>query len=338
MGTLSQDPMVAADTSLKSKKPAGPGHTEIRIKGQNVYVPSVEIEGRNVIVTGKWLKIAAVQDQELLSGESVLDPDSFLTQLRASGLRADLFTFIQKLPETEPKYQYPLDWDNVAVIPIQSYSDWWDNRVDPGVRRAVRKAVKAGVVTKVAELDDAFVAGIAAINDESPVRQGRPFWHYQKSLDAVRYENSTYADQNIFLGAYWQDELIGFVRMTCADGCAHILQMLSMMKHYEKRPANALLAKAVEVCESRGMAYLLYCNYVYHDPASSLTEFKRRNGFEKVLLPRYYVPLSLKGRVALALKLHKGLVQRIPKPLLLKMIKLRNDWYARRQKSAEADS
>ena len=73
------------------------------------------------------------------------------------------------------------------------------------------------------------------------------------------------------------------------------------MKHFDKRPTNALIAKAVEICEQRGFAYLTYCNYVYNDPDSSLTEFKRRNGFEQVLVPRYYIPLTLQGRIALKL-------------------------------------
>ena len=119
------------------------------------------------------------------------------------------------------------------------------------MRRAVRKAAKAGVVVKVAEFDDAFVQGIVSINNETPIRQGRRFWHFQKSFDAVKRENSTYAERNAFLGAYYQDELIGFIRMTYADKVANIVQLLSMIKHYDKRPANALIAKAVEICEQK---------------------------------------------------------------------------------------
>lgn len=337
METLTRNSMTATETALdRNQSFAAAGCTEIRVKGKSTVVPSVQIDGRTIIVEGKWLRTASVHDQELLEGESVADPAGLVRQLRAKGPRADLFTFIQKLPETTPKHDYHLEWDNFAVIPITAYSDWWEKRVDPGVRRAVRKAAKAGVVTKVVKLDDDFVEGISRINDESPVRQGRPFWHFQKSCEAVRMENSTYAERNIFLGAYWEDELIGFVRMTCVDRCAHILQMLSMMKHYEKKPANALLAKAVEVCEQKGISHLVYCNYVYNDPMSSLTEFKRRNGFEKVLLPRYYVPLTVKGKIAVSLGLHRGLAQSIPRPVLVRLIRMRNQWYSRKQKSREA--
>ena len=311
------------------------GHTEIRMKGKAVSVPSVQIDGRTVIATGKWVRIAAVQDEELVEGETVVDPASFVLHLKETALNADIFTFAQKLPDTSRRFDYHVEWDNLAVIPITTFSDWWEKRVEPSVRRAVRKAAKAGVVVKLVEFDDAFVQGIVNINNETPIRQGRRFWHFQKSCEAVRCENSTYAERNAFLGAYCQDELIGFIRMTYADKVANIVQLLSMMKHYDKRPANALIAKAVEICEQKGISHVVYYNYIYNDPKSSLTEFKRRNGFEKVLVPRYYIPLTRKGELALRLGFHRGLAQRVPKPLLSQILKMRSLWYARRLKAVE---
>lgn len=308
---------------------------EIRVKGKSVRVPSVRIDGRTVLTTGKWLHIAAIQDEELVKGETVTDPESFVSQLKEAGLKADIFTFAQKLPDSTPKYTYYLEWDNLAIIPITTFSDWWEKRVESSVRRAVKKAAKLGVVVKLVEFDDAFVNGIVGINNETPIRQGRAFWHFQKSFEEVKRENSTYPGRNAFLGAYYEDELIGFIRIIYADKLASTVQLLSKMKHYDKRPANALIAKAVEVCEKEGISYLMYCNYIYNDPRSSLTEFKRRNGFEQVLVPRYYIPLTLKGKIALRLGLHRGLVQRIPKPILSRLLKIRGSWYERTMKPAK---
>ena len=310
------------------------GQIEIHVKGKPVRVPAAQIDGRTVLATGKWLEIATVQDEELTETESVADPESFLSQLKESGLNADIFTFSQKLWDTTPKYSYPLEWDNWAVIPITTYADW-EKRAESSVRRAVRRAAKLGVVVKVAEFDDAFVKGIVNINNETPVRQGRTFWHFQKSFEAVKQENSTYPGRNTFLGAYLENELIGFVRIIHAGKVASLVQILSMMKHYDKRPTNALIAKAVEVCAEKGIPYLMYCNYVYNDPNSSLTEFKRRNGFEKVLVPRYYIPLTSKGKAAMKLGLHRGLTQRIPKPILIRLLGIRNSWYERKLKDAK---
>ena len=329
-----QAPKSAIGSHLKS--PRGTmsiGHTEIHVKGKPARVPSAQIDGRTVLATGNWLKMAAVQDEELTEGETVANPEAFVSQLKESGLNADIFTFAQKLPETTPKYSYHHEWDNLAIIPITTFSDWWEKRVESSVRRAVKRAAKLGVVAKVVEFDDAFVNGIVGINNETPIRQGRAFWHFQKSFEEVKRENSTYPGRNAFLGAYYEDELIGFMRIIYADRMASTVQLLSKMKHYDKRPANAMIAKAVELCEKEGISYLMYCNYVYNDPNSSLTEFKRRNGFEQVLLPRYYIPLSLKGKIALQLGLHRGLVQRIPKPILSRLLKIRSSWYERRMKA-----
>ena len=311
------------------------GHMEIRVSGRTVRVLSARIEDRTVITKGKLLKVAAVHDEELTEGETIADPDSFISQLKQAELNADIFSFCQNLPNMTPNYRYHLEWDNLAVIPIKTYSDWWENRVESSVRRAVKRAAKVGVIVKLVEFDDAFVEGIARIYNETPIRRGKPFWHYQKSFDAVRFENSTYPGRNEFLGAYYDSELIGFIRIIYAGSVAHIVQQLTMSRHYDKRVANALIAKAVEVSEKKGISHLTYCNYVYHDPGSTMTEFKRRNGFQQVLLPRYYIPLTLKGKIALRLKLHRGLVELIPKPLVIRLLRLRSRWYERKLKAVE---
>ena len=41
-----------------------------------------------------------------------------------SGTRIDLFTFIQKLSDTSPKYGYPMEWDNMAALRVSSFDDW----------------------------------------------------------------------------------------------------------------------------------------------------------------------------------------------------------------------
>ena len=46
-------------------------------------------------------------------------------------------------------------------------------------------------------------------------------------------------------------------------------------------------------------------------------------GFEQMNFPRYYVPLTLKGRLALRLKLHRSLTQLLPPGLAAFLIKAR---------------
>ena len=59
----------------------------------------------------------------------------------------------------------------------------------------------------------------------------------------------------------------------------------------------------------------------------SLGDFKRSNGFQKFDLPRYYVPLTGKGKLALKLGLHRGWKEAVPKPLRKPLKKLRRRWY-----------
>ena len=329
-------PVEQAEQAVKSDSASlNQGQTEIRIKGKSILVPSLQIDGRSIISSGKWLKTAVVHDEELLEDETLTDAESFVSQLKRGKMNADIFTFSQRLPHVAPKFSYHVEWDNFAVIPITTYSDWFKNRIESSVQRAIRKAAKNGIEIRPAQLDDEFIQGIVNINNDTPVRQGREFWHFQKSLEDVKHEHLTYADRNIFLGAYLQGELIGYIRMVRIDKVASVIQLLTMTKHYDKRPANALIAKAVELCEQKGMSHLMYCNYVYKDPKSSLTEFKKRTGFVQVLLPRFYIPLTFKGKIALKVGLHRGLANRIPEPLVHLLLRIRSFWYGLRQKSVK---
>ena len=277
-------------------------------------------------------------DEEFLEGNVIRNPQEFIRQLRMSQLKADIFTFSQKVPDVTPKYQYRYEWDSFAVIPITTYSEWWDKRVERDVRKAVNRSKKNGVVVKVVELDDSFIEGIRQIYNESPVRQGKPFWHYQKDFETVKRENSTYSDRCICIGAYYHDELIGFIRMLRVGSLAMTLQVISMMKHSEKKPTNALIAKAVEVCESNQFSHFIYSRFIYNNIHSSLTEFKRRNGFEQVLVPKYYVPLTRKGAIVVKMGLHLPLVNWIPTTVLEKLKHIRSSWHGSRIQSPKESS
>ena len=154
------------------------------------------------------------------------------------------------------------------------------------------------MVVREIPFDDALVRGIHSVYNESPIRQGKRFWHYGKDLEAVRRMNGTFLDRSIFIGAYFQDNLIGFVKLVSDEdrGQAGLMQIVSMIQHRDKAPTNALLAQAVRSCTERGISYLWYANFTYgNKQRDSLADFKRHNGFQKVGLPRYYVPLTGRG-------------------------------------------
>ena len=318
-------------------------HLAVSIKGQSVIVPSVSVDGLTVVVNGKFPRVASVADEPWVENAFPQDPAHFIAGLAASPLRADVVTFAQTIDDPKPAHRYSCEWDNVAAIDTRDFARWWE-QLPQATRKNCRRSERRGAHTEVMTLDEELARGIKQIYDESPIRQGRRFWHYGKDVATVWRENSTYLDRCVFIGTLVGDELIGFIKVVFVGRHAKIMQILSLASHADKRPMNALLAKAVEVCCQRGMSHLIYSKFQYgNNDASSMIEFKIRNGFQRIDFPRYFVPLTLRGRLALACRLHKPLIEVLPAPVLNTMMKVREavntrgDRQARPQQQTEAD-
>lgn len=297
---------------------------QISVQGKSVAVPGMDFGRRVVLVRGKHLRIASIKDEFWTEEDPELGPEVLLRKCMEAGLQADLFTFTQKASDPDPRYDFPYEWDNVAAIRLKSYDDWWENQLSQVSRKNVRRSAKRGVVVRRAEFDEKFIEGVIGINNETPVRQGRKFWHYGKPAEIIRAEYGTFSDTSDFVGAYHGEELIGFIKVVYAGKFANILQCISKNAHYDKRPANAMVAKCVELAAARGATHVTYGKYIYgKNRRSPLTEFKRRNGFEMVNVPVYYVPLTMRGRVFARLRLHKGVKELLPEKLLYLLIDLR---------------
>lgn len=297
---------------------------------------SLEVCGKEIRIGGKLIRIAFLEGEGY---QFLEDPEAALAILRKSGLRIDLFTFIQKVSDIKPHFSYPMEWDNMAVLPISTFDDWMTNRIDFKVRNKIRKAAKNGVIIKEVPLDDDLLRGISGIYNESPVRQGRRFRHYGLDLESLRKMKSTFLDRSIFIGAFFEGALIGFIKLVTDEEQkqAGLMHILSMMRHRDKAPTNALIAQAVRSCADRGISYLWYANFSYgNKQRDTLADFKRHNRFEKVALPRYYVPLTLAGRMALRLSLHHGVLDWIPESIASRYRKIRGLWYAKRFSGVES--
>jgi hypothetical protein len=301
---------------------------EVRIKGKDVIVPSIQVNQRTIVVTGKWIKTAAVRDEDVVEGEAVDNPEFFITMIKEAKLNADIFTFAQKVNEGNPKYKYHMEWDNAAAIRITSFEDWWGKRLPQVTRKSIRRGKKRGVIARECEFNDDLLKGIIDIHNESPMRQGMPFVYYGKDLGYVKNVYGTYLDRSEFIGAYFSNKLIGFLKLIYSGEIASIIHIVSETRHYDKRPTNILIARAVEVCEQKGISFLVHNKYVYGKKTqNSLTEFKRRNGFERIDFPRYYIPLTLKGQLALKLNLHLGLIGILPGAVIPFLRDLRSTYF-----------
>ena len=288
------------------------------------------LENRNVIVQGRLCRVAHVDGEGY---KFLADPESAIAALRTSNTRADIFTFMQELPETSPRYKYPFEWDNFAVLTISTFDQWWSKQIGFKARNKAKQAEKKGIVIREVPFDDALVRGIWEIYNESPVRQGRRFPHHGKNLEAVRSMSATFLDSSVFIGAFDGDKLIGFIKLTMNDARtqAGLMHILSLMSYRDKAPTNALVAQAVRSCADRGVTRLVYANFAYGKKSrSSLSDFKERNGFHRVDVPRYYVPLTPWGAVAFRLGLHRRLSEQMPESVAAKLRELRTRWYQRR--------
>jgi hypothetical protein len=275
-------------------------------------------------VDGRWIRIVRLAADGY---EFIDEPELAIDALRQSGIRADIFTFTQRFPDTQPKYDYPMEVDNVAALPISTFDHWWTKQINDKTRNMVRRANKKGVLAREIPFDDATVRGISAIYNESPIRQGKPFPHFGKSLDAVRHENATFLDRSVFIGVFAGQTLIGIAKLVIDERRAHaaLMQILSMIQHRDKAPTNALLAEAVRSCAARGIPYLLYAKFAYgNKQRDSLSDFKHHNGFRQITVPRYYVAFSRLGAIALRYGLHRQLTECLPETLLAHLRHLRH--------------
>jgi hypothetical protein len=277
------------------------------------------IDGLNVVVSGRLPRIARLQDEYFAHTAA---PGEFAGHLRAAGVRADAFTFIQEIHDRAPHHSHLLEWDQVAVLPITTYEHWLNEQINFKPRNKLRKALKSGLELRTVEFSDELLRAIMGVYDENPVRQGRKAWHYGKDFATIKREHSTFLDRSEFIGCYFKGEMIGFVKVVHGPHYSVYMNIMSMICHRDKAPTNALLARTIESCARRNIPYLKYGVW----GRRGLNDFKVQNGFQCFQIPRYYVPLTLRGRMALQLRLHRKLVDLLPEAVINRAANLRARW------------
>ena len=257
-------------------------------------------------------------------GKDIIPDDRFLKKLTERG--TDIFTFIERRWSrtiSNPPDSWIKTTDNVALLHNTTYDEWWKS-IGKKTRNMVRKAEKSGIRTSFVEPTEELAVGIWKIFNETPIRQERGFPHYGVSLQAVK-KGVLAATNSTFIGAFFQDELAGFVQIVHGDKIAIISQILSLQKHWDKAVNNSLVAKAVEVCADRHLEWIMYGRIGNHP---SLDKFKQSNGFGRFELTRYHIPLTGKGRMAIKFGLHRELKDVFPQSLKNGLIPFYN-WISR---------
>ena len=272
-------------------------------------------------IQGRIIRIARLQNEWY---EFISHPSNVADNVKGWDQTIDLFTFLPEISSTPVAHPYYSEPESVAVIPVTTYENWWTRQSSDKTRNMARKAGKKGIEIRVARFDDDFIRGIMAINDESPVRQGMPYWHYRKDFESVRREHASFLEESEFIGAYLGAELVGYVKLVHGNGKSSIMQILSKIAHRDKAPNNALVAKCVEICAQRKVPFLHYATW----SRRGLGDFKISHGFQRFDIPRYYIPINTRGALFLKVGFHRPLKDHLPDSLKDFFAVMRQRWYS----------
>ena len=141
------------------------------------------VADKEITITGRLIKTAELKEEW---DEDLEDPETFIKILKNSEVKADIFTFMQRLPESKPKYKYHMEWDSIAAIPITSYENWLKKQIVQNSRKKIGLAQRKGVIIKLIDFNHELVKGILDIYHETPIMQGKPNRQYHTDFETAK--------------------------------------------------------------------------------------------------------------------------------------------------------
>ena len=295
----------------------------INEQGKAIPVSGIRIADKRIVVVQRGLVATARLKDEWY--DDIGDPAIILQELSKCRPVPDLFTFWQRLPDTVPMHPYHREDEALSAVPLKDFDHWWKTQINSDARKKAKRAEKRGVEIRTVAPDDNLVRGLMGIFNETPLRQGKPYWYYGKNFEDVKEILSRDLEISKFIGAYQGEELVGLAKLNYA-GRRFVNPGIFLTKleyRREKYLDNALMAKAIEVSASDGVSYFAYANW----RRGSHAEFLRRNGFERTLVPRYWIPLTRKGKLAMSIGFHRELRNRVPGWLYDSFVNVRARFY-----------
>lgn len=278
----------------------------------------MQVAGKELRVCGRVIRIAKLRHEWY---EFFEKPSDAIRVLQCGAPSSDLLTFVQDITDNQTVYPFYKEPASAAILTITNHRHWWDN-LDFRVRNKIRKAVKSGVDVRIATLNEEFAVGVEAIYNESPIRQGRQFNYYGYDAPTIHMDLQSLVDRSYFIGAYHGDELLGFAKLFHGNGVLRTVHIIAKLAHRDKPVQDALIERAVQICEEKGIEYLQYGSW----SEGGLGSFKMKHGFRKFDYSRYYVPLTWRGRVALRFRLHHGVKGWLSEDWVSSLRNIRNTW------------
>jgi hypothetical protein len=273
---------------------------------------------KDISVSGRYFRVARLRHEWC---EFLDNPDTFIAELRQRPTHASVFTFVPEITDTRASLLYKKVDISMAVLHVSTFDQWW-NDIGNKKRNQIRKAAKSGVEVRLVELTAGFAEGVESLYNEAKTRQGRKFYHYGKKASEIEVELGSILDRCILVGAYSQGELVGFMKLYEGTNVLRIIHIIAALKHRDKCVMDALIAKAVELCNQKGIRHLQYGSWT----DGGVGAFREKHGFGRLVVPRYFVPLTFLGRLMLILNWHRPLRERLPKSLTRMLIMTRARW------------
>ena len=196
-------------------------------------------------ITGRIIRIARIKNEWY---EDVSNPDQFIIKNNLNQ-KADIFTFWQRLPENRDRNTIIIANGTMwQAIPVTNYDHWFTRQIDRKTRNILKKSQKLGVVVRKVPFSDKFVRDVERIFNESPMRQNQVFLHFGKSFELIKREfEEKFVNRSDFLGAFYHDELIGFITFTNTEHYAIIDQILSKLQYRDTSSTNALICRCRKI-------------------------------------------------------------------------------------------
>jgi hypothetical protein len=277
-------------------------------------------------VSGRILKIAKLRHEWF---EFLDDPVAFVAAAKRARV-ADILTFLQEAHDERPAFPFHKEVARASVLTFNTFDEWW-NGLHFKARNKARKVQKTGVELRPAKLDDDFVRGVEKIYNESPFRQGRKFTHYGKSFATIKEDLCSFPECTFFIGAYHKDRLIGFMKLFEGDRILRTVHIIATFEHRDKCVMDALIAKGVEIASQKGISHFHYGDWAYR----GLGVFRIKFGFERHDCPRYFVPLTAFGKLALQWTFHRPFKERLPQIWIDHYANAREKWNSWRHGTAK---
>ncbi len=261
-----------------------------------------ELQGKRELdlpgISKRWFYKVAQYFEPLEHSYDIYPKKELLTAL--SKKNVDLFSYIDRsfLKKTYNNGGFYKCSETIGLLHTERF-DSWLKLLPARERTAVRKTIRIGLTTHVVDVDDDFIESAHKIYNETPIRQGRKYSGFGITKEDVRQKFSNLQTSRI-IGAYLDGKLIGLIWVEFGDQVAAMMSFLSLTTYRNKNPNNALIAAAVKLCEEKGYRYLTYGNMGYNP---GLDFFKKNNGFRRVAVSRYFVPLTFKGQLAIKMNL-----------------------------------